>query len=201
MSFGGNQFPVRQAFPNTDCWQMLLMRWSRYERRLEMKRKYLQLGTVLLASLLVSAPTLAFDREGAAEYARMFAPVQGPKAGKHLHMIKPQQFVDEVRAGMEYVTVDIRTPGETRFFTGNLPGHLTIPLNELFQEEQLAKLPADKPIVVLCKSGTRATAVATALRGIGFEETYVLKGGFMKLSAYLGTKEANQPLGPETAAR
>lgn len=166
-----------------------------------MKRKYLQLITALLASLLVSAPTVAFDREEAADYAKMFAPVQGPKAGKHLHLIKPQQFVDLVRAGMEYVTVDIRTPGETKFFTVNLPGHLVIPTHELFQEEQLARLPVDKPIMVLCKSGTRATAVATALRGIGFEDTYVLKGGFMKLSAYLGTKEANQPLGPETAAR
>lgn len=166
-----------------------------------MKRKYLQLGTVLLASLLVSAPTVAFDREEAADYAKMFAPVQGPMAGKHLHLIKPQQFVDQVRAGMEYVTVDIRTPGETQFFTGNLPGHLVIPLNELFQEDQLAKLPEDQPIVVLCKSGTRATAAATALRDVGFEQTYVLKGGLKGLITYLGTKEANQPLGPETAAR
>ena len=166
-----------------------------------MKRRYLQLGAVLLTSLLVSAPTVAFDREGAADYAKMFASVQGPKAGKHLHLLKPQQFVDQVRAGMEYVTVDIRTPGETRFFTGNLPGHLVIPLNQLFQEDQLAQLPEDKPIVVMCKSGTRAAAAATALRNVGFEQTYALKGGFKGLMSYLGPKEANQPLGPETAAR
>ncbi len=36
-------------------------------------------------------------------------------------------------------------------------------MSELFKHEQLAKWPSDKPIVVLCKSGTRATAVATAL--------------------------------------
>jgi rhodanese-related sulfurtransferase len=166
-----------------------------------MKRKYLKLGTVLLASLLICAPTVAYDREEADDYAKMFAPVQGPKAGKHLHIIKPQQFVDQVRAGKDYVTVDIRTAGESRFFTGNLPGHLVIPLNELFQQEQLAKLPEDRPIVVLCKSGTQAAAVATALRDIGFEQTYILQGGFKGLIAYLGAKEANQPLGPETAAR
>lgn len=166
-----------------------------------MKRKHLQLGTVLLASLLVAAPTAAYDRGNAEAYAQMFASVQGPKAGKELHLIKPDQFVKEVRAGKQYVTVDIRTPGETKFFTGNLPGHLVIPLNELFTHNQLAKLPSDKPIVLLCKSGTRATAAATALRDVGFKETYVLKGGFMKLSAYLGTKEANQPLGPKTAGR
>ena len=166
-----------------------------------MKRKYLQLATVLFASVLIAAPTAAYDHEEADGYAQMFSSVQGPKAGKHLHLIKPEQFVNEVRAGKEFVTVDIRTPGETRFFTGNLPGNLVIPLSELFKQEQLAKLPEDKPIVVMCKSGTRATAAATALRRIGFSETYVLKGGFKGLIAYLGAPEANKPLGPKTAAR
>jgi rhodanese-related sulfurtransferase len=166
-----------------------------------MKRRYRQLAAVTIASVLVAVPSAAYDRGEAEGYAQMFASVQGPKAGKYLHLIKPDQFVNEVRAGKQYVTVDIRTPGETRFFAGNLPGHLEIPLNELFTHDQLAKLPDDKPIILLCKSGTRATAVATALRDIGFEETYVLKGGFKALSAYLGTKEANQPLGSKTAAR
>lgn len=166
-----------------------------------MKRKYLQLATVALASVLIAAPSAAYDRGVAEGYAQMFASVQGPKAGKHLHLIKPDQFVKEVRAGKQYVTVDIRTPGETRFFTGNMPGHLVIPLNELFKHEQLAMLPTDKPIVIMCQSGTRATAAATALRNIGFTETYVLKGGYKGLITYLGPKEANQPLGPKTAAR
>lgn len=166
-----------------------------------MKRSYLQLATALLASMVVAAPSVAYDRGEAEGYAQMFASVQGPKAGKHLHLIKPDQFVNEVRAGQQYITVDIRTPGETRFFTVNMPGHLVIPLNELFEHDQLAKLPDDKPIVLLCKAGTRAMAAATALRDIGFEETYVLKGGFKALSAYLGPKEANQPFGPKAAAR
>ena len=166
-----------------------------------MKRKYSQLATVLFASMLVAAPTAAYDRGEAEGYAQMFASVQGPKAGKELHLIKPEQFVNEVRAGKQYVTVDIRTPNETRFFTGNLPGHLVIPLTELFKHDQLTKLPDDKPIVIFCQAGERATAAATALRGLGFKETYVLKGGFKGLSAYLGPKQANQPLGPETAAR
>ena len=166
-----------------------------------MKRIYSQSVAALLASLLVATPTFAYDRGEAAAYAHMFASVDGPKAGKHLHLMKPEQFVSQVRAGKEFVTVDIRTPGETQFLTGNLPGHLVIPLSQLFQEDQLAKLPVDKPIVVFCKSGARATAALTALRDIGFKHVYVLKGGFKGLIAYLGAKEANQPLGPETAAR
>jgi rhodanese-related sulfurtransferase len=171
------------------------------ERRHKMKRKFLRLSTVVLAALVVAAPVAAYDQGKANEYAQMFASVQGAKAGKELNLLKPEQFVKQVRGGKQFVTVDVRTPGETQFFTSNLPGHLVIPLSELFKQEQLAKLPEDKPIVIMCKSGTRATAAATALRQIGFTETYVLKGGFKGLIAYLGAKEANQPLGAKTAAR
>ena len=166
-----------------------------------MKRIFSKLVIALLTAFFIAAPVAAYDHGMAEGFAQMFAPVQGAKAGKELHLMAPEQFVKEVRGGKEFVTVDIRTPGETQFLTGNLPGHLVIPLNELFKPEQLAKLPPDKPIVVLCHSGTRATAAATALRQIGFNETYVLKGGFKGLIAYLGAKEANQPLGPQTAAR
>ena len=166
-----------------------------------MKRRYLGLAAATFATLLMAPPVIAYDHDGAAAYAQMFASVQGPKAGKELHFIKPEQFVNEVRGGTPFATLDVRTPGETRFLTGNLPGNLVIPLNELFEPQNLAKLPTVKPIVVLCKSGARATAVAMALRSIGFDETYVLKGGFKGLIAYLGAKEANQPLGPKTAGR
>jgi rhodanese-related sulfurtransferase len=166
-----------------------------------MKRMFVQLATLLLTGLVFGAPAAAYDQSMADRFGQMFASVQGAKAGKGLHLIAPEQFVKEVRGGKQFVTVDIRTPGETRFFTGNLPGHLVIPLNELFKQDQLAKLPTDKPIVLLCHSGTRATAAATALRQTGFKETYVLKGGFKALTAYLGAKEANQPLEPRTAAR
>lgn len=166
-----------------------------------MKRRFIQLATVTLTALFIAAPVVAYDRGLAEEYVQMFAPVQGPKAGKEMHLIKPDQFVNEVKAGKQFVTVDIRTPGETMFFTGNLPGHLEIPLSQLFEHEQLAQLPNDKPIVVMCKSGTRATAAVTALRRIGFAEAYVLKGGLNGLATYLGPKEANEPIGPKTAGR
>lgn len=166
-----------------------------------MKQRFLQLAAATLATLLVAPPLVAYDHGRAEQYAQMFASVQGPKAGKELHFIKPEQFVNEIRGGKQYVTVDVRTPGETLFMAGNLPNSLVIPLNELFRPENLARLPTDRPIVLLCKSGARATAVATALRSIGFEDTYVLKGGFKRLIAYLGAKEANQPLGPKTAGR
>jgi len=166
-----------------------------------MKRKFTQLAMMTLTALFIAAPVGAYDRGLAEDYVKMFAPVQGPGAGKEMHLINPDQFVNEVRAGKQFVTVDIRTPNETMFFTGNLPGHIVIPLSQLFEHEQLAQLPNDKPIVVMCKSGTRATAAVTALRRIGFTQSYVLKGGLSGLATYLGPIEANEPLGPKTAGR
>lgn len=166
-----------------------------------MKRRFIQFAVIVVAALFLAAPATAYDRALADTYAEMFAPVQGPKAGKLLHLVKPDQFVKEVRQGKPYVMIDIRTPGETRFMTVNLPDHQMIPLAELFKHEQLAKLPTDRPIIIVCKSGTRATAAATGLRQIGFDNTYVLKGGLTGLITYLGPKEAYMPLGPETAGR
>ncbi|MCB1802291.1 MAG: rhodanese-like domain-containing protein [Gammaproteobacteria bacterium] len=165
-----------------------------------MKRWTVQLAIATLLALLLAAPVAAYDHALADSYATMFAPVQGAKAGKELHLVNPDQFAKEVRTGKPSVMVDIRTPGETQFLTANLPGHLAIPLAQLFHHDQLAKLPTDKPLIVLCKSGARATAAVTGLRQVGFENAYVLKGGLQGLAAYLGPKEANMPLGPKTAA-
>ena len=81
----------------------------------------------------------------------------------------------------------------------SLPGSLSIPVNELFKKDNLDRIPQDKAVVIVCKSGTRATAVGTALRHVGFENVYVLKGGIMALSSYLTPKNANPP--PKTAMR
>jgi rhodanese-related sulfurtransferase len=73
-------------------------------------------------------------------------------------------------------------------------------MNAVFLPENLERIPQDKTVVVICKSGTRATAVGTALRHIGFDNVYVLKGGLMALSKHLDAKTAN-PSVPELSAR
>ena len=128
----------------------------------------------------------------------MFAPVKGAGAGKALHLMKPDAFLNKVKAKEPLVTIDIRTPAETGIYSVTLQGSLVIPVNELFTETNLALIPTDKTVVVLCVSGTRATAAGTALRHIGFENVYVLKGGFKALTGYLGPVEANTPLKPST---
>jgi rhodanese-related sulfurtransferase len=149
---------------------------------------------LVAVTLSLAGPAWSYDTTMAASYAELFAPVKGAGAGKALHMIKPDAFLEKVKQHEPLVALDIRTPAEMGVFSAALPGTLMIPINELFTEINLARIPADKTVVVLCQSGTRATAAGTALRHIGFENVHVLKGGFKALIGYMGPKEANTPV-------
>lgn len=102
-----------------------------------------------------------------------------------------EAFVEELKQGKELVALDVRTPAEAGVFTVALPVSLAIPINELFTAENLERIPTDKPVVVICLSGTRATAAGTALRHVGFDNVRILKGGFKALVGYLNPKTAN----------
>lgn len=157
------------------------------------KRLVVLMSTVLLAAAAVglAAPAWSYDGAMAESYAKLFARVEGPAAGKALHLIKADAFVDKVKTKEPLVALDIRTPAEMGVYGATLPGSLAIPINELFTKANLERIPTDKPVVVLCMTGTRATAAGTALRHVGFDNVYILKGGFKALVAYMGPKEAN----------
>ena len=143
---------------------------------------------------LSAAPGYTYDEDMAASYATFFQPVTGAKAGKALHFMPPEVFVEKMKKGQEFVAIDVRTEKESGLFTMALPGSKSIPLNKLFLTENLKSLPTDKPVVIVCKSGARATAAGSALRHIGFKNVYILKGGFKALNAYAGAKEMYAPL-------
>jgi len=153
--------------------------------------------TLLAVAVIFMGPAWSYDAAMAESYVKLFAPVKGAGAGKALHLIPPDVFLNKVKTKEPLVVLDIRTPAETGVYSVTLPGALMIPIDELFTNAKLARIPTDKTVVVLCKSGARATAAGTALRHIGFENVYVLKGGFKAMIAYMGPKEANTPLKPE----
>jgi len=157
--------------------------------------------TLLAVAVTFAGPAWSYDAAMAQSYAKLFAPVKGAGAGKALHLIPPDVFLNKVKAKEPLVVLDIRTPAETGVYSVTLPGSLVIPINELFTGANLAQIPTDKTVVVICLSGTRATAAGTALRHIGFENVYVLKGGFKALIGYMGPKEANTPLKPDTVKK
>jgi len=149
--------------------------------------------TLLAVAVTITGPAWSYDSAMAESYAELFAPVKGAGAGKALHLIPPDVFLNKIKAKEPIVVIDIRTPAETGVYSVTLPGSLMIPVSELFTGASLAQIPTDKTVVILCLSGTRASAAGTALRHIGFENVYILKGGFKALTGYLGPKEANAP--------
>ena len=56
--------------------------------------------------------------------------------------------------GDKLAVIDVRT--EEEFAQGHVPGAMLLPLQSL--EQQLGKVPAERPILLLCRTGRRAEA-------------------------------------------
>jgi rhodanese-related sulfurtransferase len=80
--------------------------------------------------------------------------------------------------------VDVRTPEQ--FATGSLPNAKNIPASNL--KDRLGELKKERPVIVVCNTGTSAGPAAAQLRASGFAEVYVLAGGVA------GWREAGLPL-------
>lgn len=70
--------------------------------------------------------------------------------------------------------LDVREPDE--LLESKIDGAVNIPLSEIFQPNGMNEIPTDKPVIVICGSGNRATIATYALaqEGIDFQ---VLEGG------------------------
>lgn len=77
------------------------------------------------------------------------------------------------RLGQEAFLLDVREAGE---FSGErLPGSINTPLSRL--DAEAARLPKDKPLVIVCRSGRRSQDAARRLAALGFPDLRVLDGG------------------------
>lgn len=144
----------------------------------------------LLLLLVPVSAAYAYDQGLAASYEKFFAPFSAKATAKSLQMMKVPDFVQALHKGEPFVVLDTRTPAETGIYRMSVPGTLLIPMNEVFEPRNLARIPTDQKVVVVCKAGHRATAIAMALRHIGFDNVFVLKGGAVALANYLTPKTA-----------
>lgn len=71
------------------------------------------------------------------------------------------------------VILDVRTPAE--FSGGHLPNARNIPLAEL--GKRAAELPASRPVLLCCASGSRSARAVRQLRQAGRDEVFNLNGG------------------------
>lgn len=82
------------------------------------------------------------------------------------------ELADLIQSGSVQV-LDVREDWEFR--RGRVPGAVSVPLGRL--TAQAASLPRDKPMAVICESGSRSLAATDYLLGQGFEGAVSVRGG------------------------
>jgi rhodanese-related sulfurtransferase len=75
------------------------------------------------------------------------------------------------------VVLDVRSIAE--FKDGHIVNAVNIPLNGLGNNLKQLEKHRDKPIVAVCRSGSRSNAACRLLRKQGFENVKNLRGGMM----------------------
>lgn len=88
----------------------------------------------------------------------------------------PDALATALEGDKEIRLLDVRTPAE--FVVGHLDGSYNVPLDQLgsfatqFQS-------VDAPIVLVCRSGARASSAQTVLQAAGVRDLHVLEGGVL----------------------
>lgn len=80
--------------------------------------------------------------------------------------------------------LDVRTPAEFR--TAHIPGAYNVPLDTLREHRGDLLAHLDEQVVLVCRSGNRATQAERALAEVGLPNLRVLDGGMLAWSAAAG---------------
>jgi len=92
-----------------------------------------------------------------------------------MRIISALELNDAMKKGQEFEIVDVREPYE--YDACNI-GSVHIPMGEICN--RLEDLPKDKNIVIMCRSGKRAEAVANILiTDHSISNVYILDGGIL----------------------
>jgi rhodanese-related sulfurtransferase len=95
--------------------------------------------------------------------------VRGKASGPTLSTLQATQLINSRNPQV----VDLRNTDE--FAKGSLPNARNIPAGKV--AERVGDLKKDKPVLLVCATGTSAGRTAALLRGQGFSDVYVLGGG------------------------
>ncbi len=89
--------------------------------------------------------------------------------------ITAQELKDMMDRGEDVYLIDVREPAEYEIV--RIPGSVLIPKGEIMSGEALSDLPADRRIVLHCKSGMRSAEALAVLKGAGFADAVHVQGG------------------------
>ena len=89
-------------------------------------------------------------------------------------VIDSEELMERLASDEDLYLLDVRQPDE--LLESKIDGSINVPLAEIFKPNGMDGIPTDKPVVIICGSGNRATIASYALaqEGIDFQ---VLDGG------------------------
>lgn len=107
-----------------------------------------------------------------------------PEAGLDDGLLSLPETVDvdtvaAVRERDDVLVLDVREQWE--YDEGHIPGVTLIPMAEISQ--RLDEIPADRTVIVTCRSGNRSGQVTDYLRQQGFDNVHNMDGGILAWEA------------------
>ena len=145
------------------------------------------------ATLILNTALFGFDAKKAEELQPFYGQLTHKACANSTMFIDAATVMQHIRDNTSMVLLDIRTKGETGVVALTAKQALQIPVAELFDKKNLDRLPTDRPIIIVCYSGTRAVMAAVGLKQVGFKNIQVLKGGIVALATANSVK--NAPMG------
>ncbi len=149
-----------------------------------------KLIAVLLFTSLLGVDLFAYDADLAQKFDETFSQYSQDFLNNSKMLVDANSVMKMLQKKEGFVLLDIRTPAEMNVLGLKTKNTLEIPFDHLFKKENLDRLPKDRPLVIVCHSGSRALQAATALEMIGFKNAKVLYGGIIALAQSDSTKNA-----------
>jgi adenylyltransferase/sulfurtransferase len=110
-------------------------------------------------------------------------------AGSTISVTQLEAMLKEREEGTrDFVLVDVREPNE--YEINKIPGSVLIPKGDFLNGSALEKLPADKQIVMHCKSGVRSAETLAIVKGAGYSDAIHVGGGVV---AWVNQIDPSQP--------
>ncbi len=91
--------------------------------------------------------------------------------------VTARQIKELIGTDTQLTVIDVREQSEYCDSAGHIPGAMNYPWTSGVLQKEYKQLPADNPILVVCRSGNRSNQAAAFLRSKGFSQVYDMLGG------------------------
>jgi adenylyltransferase/sulfurtransferase len=110
-------------------------------------------------------------------------------AGSTISVVQLEHMLKERDEGTrDFVLIDVREPNE--YEINKIPGSVLIPKGDFLNGAALEQLPADKQIVMHCKTGVRSAETLAIVKGAGYADAVHVGGG---VAAWVNQVDPSQP--------